>query len=104
MENVPINEPEEEVPTDEKELIAEAKRLIDLLTNDPRFANVPISADELRKRLNEFIAARNAEEALRVAEIQATAEVEEALNDLLETERRLAAANKGSSVQSITWN
>ncbi|WP_446008168.1 hypothetical protein [Candidatus Electrothrix sp.] len=95
---------EEELPKSETELIAEARKIIDLLTNDPRFANVPISADELRKRLDKFIAVRNAEEALRVAEIQATAAVEEALNDLLETERELAAANKGSSVQSITWN
>ncbi len=96
----------EDLPTSETELIAEARRLIALLTDNPKFAGAPVSAAELRKRLDKFIAARNAEAASQVAVIQATAAAEKALNELLDAGRRPVKPEADSRLptQPILWN
>jgi len=98
---------ESESPQSETELIAEARQLIAVLSNNPKFASLPVSAAELQKRLNKFIAARNAVIAMDVAVIQAKAEVEKAFNAVLEAAQRPVkpeAARSGVSPQPILWN
>ena len=102
MEDVP--EEIDELPKSETELIALARRLIALLTDNPKFAGLPVSADELRRCLDKFIAARNADTAAQVALIQAEAEVEKAFNELREFERRLSKTGGKSSGSPILWN
>ena len=59
MEDLPDSE---DLPKNETELIAATKRLIALMTDNPKFANAPVSVDELRRQLDAFIKARNAED------------------------------------------
>jgi hypothetical protein len=42
----------EDLPQSETELIAVAKRLIALITDNPKFANAPVSMDELCRQLD----------------------------------------------------
>lgn len=93
------------LPKSETELIAVAKRLIALLTDDPRFAGLPVSADEMQKRLDKLIAARNAETAVNVALLQAKAAAQKAMDELNEAWQRQKKANGGkSSVPPILWH
>ncbi len=62
-----------DLPQSETELIAVTKKLITLMTDNPKFANAPVSVDELRRQLDAFIKARNAEAVAHVAAIQAKA-------------------------------
>ncbi len=94
----------EELPQSETELIAVTKRLIALMTDNPKFAAAPVSVDELRKQLDAFVKARNAETVAHVAAIQAKAAADKARNALFEAELRQAKAGGGSSAQSIIWN
>lgn len=80
----------ENLPKSETELIAVARRLIALLTDDPRFAGMPVSAAEMQKRLDKLIAARNAEAAAQKA---------------MDAWQRQKKANGGKlSVPPILWN
>lgn len=101
MEGLPNSE---DLPKSETELIAVAKRLIALMTDNPKFANAPVSVDELRRQLDAFIKARNAEAVAHVAAIQAKAAADKARNALLEAERKQAKAGGGSSAPPILWN
>ncbi|WP_417909533.1 hypothetical protein [Candidatus Electronema sp. PJ] len=101
MEDLPESE---ELPQSETELIAEARRLIALLTDNPKFAGLPVSADELRKRLNKFIAARNKVAAIDVTLLQAEAAVQKAFDELNDAWQRQKKANGGASVLPILWH
>jgi hypothetical protein len=95
----------ENLPKSETELIAVARRLIALLTDDPRFAGMPVSAAEMQKRLDKLIAARNAETAVNVALLQAKAAAQKAMDELNEAWQRQKKANGGkSSVPPILWH
>lgn len=101
MEDLPESE---DLPNSETELIAATKRLIALMTDNPKFANAPVSVDELRRQLDAFIKARNAEDVAHVAAIQAKAAADKARNALLEAERKQAKVGGGSSAPPILWN
>uniref|UniRef100_UPI004056480C hypothetical protein n=1 Tax=Candidatus Electronema sp. TaxID=2698783 RepID=UPI004056480C len=92
------------LPKSETELIAVARRLIVLLTDDPRFAGLPVSAAEMQKRLDKLIAARNAETAVNVALLQAKAAAQKAMDELNDAWQRQKKADGGSSVPPILWN
>ena len=102
MEDLP--EEIDALPKNETELIAEAKRLIALLTDDPRFAGLPVSADEMRRALNKFIATRNKVAAIDVALLQAEAAVQKAFDELDDAWQRQKKANGGSAPPPILWN
>lgn len=89
-----------EFPTSETELIALAEKMIAGLTNHPDiFPSPPVSAAELRKMLDKFIALRNAETAAKIAEIQSTAAAEKALNALFD-----ATEASATPARPVQWN
>jgi hypothetical protein len=70
-----------EFPTSEAEIIALAEKMIEGLTKHPDiFPSPPVSAAELRRQLDNFIALRDAETAAKIAEIKAKEAAEKALN------------------------
>lgn len=94
----------EELPQSETELIAEARRLIALLTDNPKFAGLPVSADDMRRVLDKFIAARNKVAAIDVTLLQAEAAVQKAFDELNDAWQRHKKANGGASVLPILWH
>ncbi|MGX9728615.1 MAG: hypothetical protein ACTFAK_15265 [Candidatus Electronema sp. VV] len=92
------------MPESETELIAEARRIIALLTDDPRFAGLPVSADEMRRALDKFIAARNKVAAIDVTLLQAEAAVQKAFDELDDAWQRQKKANGGSAPPPILWH
>ena len=103
MEDVP--EDIEELPKSETELIALAKNLIALLTDNPKFADAPVSADEMRKKLDQFIAARKADAAAQAALLQATIARDQAVKNLLDAMGdRPTGINGSSPVHPKVWN
>ncbi|CAK8722540.1 MAG: hypothetical protein CDV28_13924 [Candidatus Electronema aureum] len=88
-----------EFPTSEAEIIALAEKMIAGLTDNPNFPSPPVSAAELRKMLDKFIALRNAETAAEIAEIQSTAAAEKALNELFD-----ATEKSATPTRPVQWN
>lgn len=93
-----------EFPTSEVEIIALAEKIIAGMTDNPDFPSPPVSAAELRKMLDQFIAARDAEASAQAAVVRSTIAAQEALNDLLEAARRPVAADGGLPTRPILWN
>lgn len=88
-----------EFPTSEAELIALAEKMIAGLTDNQNFPSPPVSAAELRKMLDKFIALRNAETAAKIAEMQSTAAAEKALNALFD-----ATEKSATPARPVQWN
>lgn len=82
-----------EFPTSEAEIIALAEKMIEGLTNHPDiFPSPPVSAAELRKQLDNFIALRNAETAAKIAEMRAKDAAEKALKAFFDAAEGAAGA------------
>jgi ribosomal protein L17 len=95
----------EDLPKSETELIALAEKLITLMTDNPQFAGESVSADELRQRLDAFIAARKADAMVEAALVQATIAKEQAFRKLFDAMGdRPSETDSGSSKQSMLWN
>jgi ribosomal protein L17 len=88
-----------EFPTSEAEVIALAEKMIAGLTDNPNFPAPPVSAAELRRQLDKFIALRNAEAAAKIADIQATAAAEKAMNALFD-----AVEENATPTRPVQWN
>lgn len=88
-----------EFPTSEAEIIALAEKMIAGLTDNPTFPSPPVSAAELRKMLDKFIALRNAETAAKIAEMQSTAAAEKAVNALFD-----ATEASATPARPVQWN
>lgn len=88
-----------EFPTSEAEVIALAEKMIAGLTDNPNFPSPPVSAAELRKMLDKFIVLRNAEAAAKIAEMQATAAAEKAMNALFD-----AVEDSATPTRPVQWN
>jgi hypothetical protein len=94
-----------EFPTSDVEIFALAEKIIAGLTNHPDiFPSPPVSAAELRKQLDQCIAAKNAEAAAQTAAVQATIARDIALNELIEAARQPTKSDGGLSAKPILWN
>lgn len=93
-----------EFPTREEDIIALAKKIIEGLKKHPDlFPSPPISADELQKQLDNFIASKKAEEAAQAALVQSTIARNAAFSALRDIERQSEQADGGAAMRKI-WN
>jgi hypothetical protein len=87
-----------ELPKSETELIA-------LLTDNPKFADAPVSANELRQKLDAFIAARKTDAAAQAALMQAATARDQAVKELLDAVGNAPTkVGHSSPLQPKLWN
>jgi hypothetical protein len=88
-----------ELPKSETELIT-------LLTDNPKFAaDAPVSANELRQKLDAFIAARKTDAAAQAALMQAATARDQAVKELLDAVGNAPTkVGHSSPLQPKLWN
>uniref|UniRef100_UPI004056364D hypothetical protein n=1 Tax=Candidatus Electrothrix sp. TaxID=2170559 RepID=UPI004056364D len=90
---------EDELPIDEEELIEVARKIIKTITENPKFANLPLPIAELQDSLDSLIKSREAEAAICEAQRQVREKLQAAWEKVYSAQRKIRAYNREHGIR-----
>ncbi|WP_339138198.1 MAG: hypothetical protein WGN25_08195 [Candidatus Electrothrix sp. GW3-4] len=95
---------EDDLPTDEEELIELAKKIIKAMTNNPKFSNLPVSVSEMQESLDKLIKTREAEAAICEEQKRVKKKLQAAWEDVCSAQQRIRAYNRKHGIRDNSTN